>query len=113
MKNKILEVLKANEQQDYKNGGVSIPPENYEAIANTLISDIRNNLSPMSNLLEMLKLVNGISNPIIDAEIKNSNNSIEYLSAKTKKSCKRPTRNLSGDYCKDMSQCRNCLHFRE
>lgn len=36
---KIVKILKHFEQQDYKRGGVSIDPSNYNAIARTLVKN--------------------------------------------------------------------------
>ena len=37
MEKTILNILKNNEQRDYKKGGVSIPPENYSKIVREII----------------------------------------------------------------------------
>lgn len=39
-KENIIEILKQFEQQDFKNGGVSIAPERYEGIASKLLEKI-------------------------------------------------------------------------
>lgn len=40
MKENIIQILKDHEQRDYKRGGVSIAPEQYEAIANIIFTII-------------------------------------------------------------------------
>jgi|TARA_R110000823_G_scaffold314235_2_gene443030 hypothetical protein len=40
MKEKIIIILKQFEQTDYKRGGVSIDPSNYDAIANQIINEL-------------------------------------------------------------------------
>jgi hypothetical protein len=42
MKEKVIEILKSFEQQDYKRGGVSIAPEMYSAIADRICAELIN-----------------------------------------------------------------------
>lgn len=38
-KSTLLEIIKSYEQKDYKTGGVSIPPENYDALVNEIFKN--------------------------------------------------------------------------
>ena len=49
---KIIEILKKFEQQDYKRGGVSIDPSNYNAIAREVVKNC--SIPDVMNLFQVI-----------------------------------------------------------
>ena len=70
---KIVEILKQFEQQDYKRGGVSIDPSNYNAIARTVVKncsipDVSISLERAKKYAEHQHYKGTINEPLVEFE---------------------------------------------